>query len=179
MRYDDGELNLIKSIFSENTELILTIRKFLLQGELTPEEKSRLTVIMNEGVINLLRKGVLPFIDHTAPLFQLVDMFTNVNTKEQSLQTAVNEIRIKDKGRQYLEDMFSKLEGDTKKFKIDFEKLSDIKGKTDEQIFLDIGTRNFLVSHIQMTLQTFELLSGHKEETVAETIARLNKDSAK
>jgi len=40
MRYSDEELALIKSVFSENDELLLTIRKVMLQAPLSSREEA-------------------------------------------------------------------------------------------------------------------------------------------
>lgn len=179
MRFSEQELGLIKNTFGENDELARVIRKFFLQGDLSVPERATLSLATNPTILFLLRKSILPTLDFDSPLFQMVDMFTNVNTKEQSVSNVAAEVAIKELGVEYLESMFGVLEGSKKKSTISFEKLGKTKGKEISKMFTDLGARNFILSHVQMNLQTLLLLGGAKTETVEETTARLAKNSAK
>ena len=50
---------------------------------------------------------------------------------------------------------------------------------TPEQALINIKARNSLIQHVEMCLSQIKILSGMKNESVAETKERLAKDSSK
>ena len=57
--------------------------------------------------------------------------------------------------------------------------LNDLAILTDENVFVNITARNYLLSYIDSNCKQLEFLAGTKEETVDQTVARLQKNSAK
>lgn len=54
-----------------------------------------------------------------------------------------------------------------------------IDDMSPEQAIINLKARNTLITHIEMCLNQLNVLAGKKDETVAETKARLQKDSSK
>lgn len=50
---------------------------------------------------------------------------------------------------------------------------------TPEEALINIKARNSLINHVEQCLMQIKALSGLKEETVAQTVERLKKDSNK
>lgn len=179
MRYSDKELNLMKGLFADNDELLKAIRKVFLQMPLNPIDTSCLSVLKGKGDTEaLLRKAFLPELDGEAPFHQVIDLWMTVEIKDKSPES----VRIIAQAREglidYLDQQLKVLFG-AKQGKISFANLTSLKGKTDDQITIDLINRNTIIAHVEMQLNQFKILAGQKDESVEETKARLLKDSSK
>lgn len=180
MRYTDLELSLIKNTFCENDALIKVLRKVILQGELSDDEiKIVHTFTVQPQSMALLRKTLLPQIDLEAPSFQMVDLYINIDTKEGSLEKVYLQTTARDLMCDYLEQQFAVLEDKNPQMNIIFSKLARAEGKTPEEVYIELSMRNTLISHVEFQLMQLKTLAGKKEESVEQTVARLQKNSAK
>ena len=76
MRFSDEELTLIKSIFAENDEVLLALRKHFLQMPLDVIDQSILEKIKSDTrVLSVVRKTFLPALEPNAPIYQIVDLW--------------------------------------------------------------------------------------------------------
>ena len=55
-KYTDEELELIKKTFADNEELLIVLRKFLLQANLNAVELSRIELLKGKEIVKILRK---------------------------------------------------------------------------------------------------------------------------
>lgn len=183
MRFTDPELSVIKGLFSDNEDLLYTVRKVMLQFELTPDEQKNVDGMMNETVIALLYKTFLPSIDADAPMFQMTDMLLGLGAdiKTLSPEGAWPFIKAKELEMKYLSQQLRVLTGASKIQKISLEKMGDISGteKDGEKMYVNVVARNYLLSYIDSNCQQLKMLAGLKHETVEQTKIRLQQDSAK
>ena len=177
MRFTDGELSLIKGLFADNEALLYAIRKSMLGFILDENEKSLIKGLSKEAHA-LIRKTFLPSIDPASPFFQMTDMAMglNVEIKGMNMEDAMPAIISKSIEIQYISEALDILEGKDIKHEYNLEDLANLY---DEAVFVNITARNYLLSYIDSNCKQLEFLAGTKEETVEETVARLQKNSAK
>lgn len=185
MRYTDGELSLIKNTFAENDEILIAIRNYLLQLDLSPAEMELMNIIKNNNdLVSLLKKSLVPELDPKAPMNQIVDLYMNIDTKDSDPEKAYLFTIARDIVQDYLTQRLECLSGKIlNENEIIISHLRSAKGKTMEESFTQLSARNAIIAHIDGRIMEFKNLSGLKNETVEETVARLTekarKDSAK
>ena len=182
MRFNDSELQLFKALFAENEDLLFIIRKVFLQVPLSITEEKILSDAMSEPAHALLKKTFLPELDADSPLFQLSDMRLglNVDMKGLSPEQAWPLILTKEMEIDYIEQRVEALKGEKKRDALKLSSMTkDLRGAGQEQAFIRITARNYLLSYIDSNLAQIKFLAGESKETVEETKARLAKNSAK
>lgn len=180
MRYSDEELSFIKSLFAEDDTLLKVLRKVFLQGDLTAEEiKTVRHFNTDSNSFKLLQKTLMPEIDHEAPLFQVVDLYSNIDTKNDSMEKAYPLILARDLMCDYLAQQFDVLADKKPKTGIVLSKLARAGSKEPLQAFVDLSARNTIMTHVEFQLFNLKLLAGTKKETVEQTKARLQANSNK
>ena len=179
MRYSDKELSLIKNTFAEQLDLMVLIRKFLLQGEMTEEEmKTIKRYTDNTEVLTILKKAVNPKIDKLAPPFETVDLFSSMDMNPTPYDHAYRAINARTLAGKYLDDRFATLAGESPK-EVQFDTLH-IPTEDIEQTYLNLIARNFLLSHIDSQLfNSLMVIAGQKNETPEQQKKRLTQDSSK
>lgn len=177
MRFTDGELSLIKGLFADNEALLYALRKSLL-GFVLDENEAALIKGLSKEAFALIRKTFLPSIDPASPFFQMTDMAMglNVEIKGMNEEDALPLIIAKAIEIQYMKEALDIIEG--KDIKHEFN-LADLAELGDENVFVNITARNYLLSYIDSNCKQLEFLAGTKDETVEQTVARLQKNSAK
>lgn len=177
MRFIGSELSLMKSLFAENESLLFTFRKFLLGFELNEGEKNGLKMLQGGAGYALMKKMFLPEIDPSAPLFQLVDMTMglNIDFKGNPEANAQPFIEAKLIEENYLKERFATLQTTLSPVTT----LKELARLDSENAYVNIIARNYLLSYIDSSFQQIVFLAGKKEETVEETIERLQKNSNK
>lgn len=179
MRYSDMELSVMKATFSENNVLISAIRNIFLDASLDDGQKKAIENLReNEHGMALLRKTILPTIDPTAPLFQLVDLYVNIDTKDKMMEVAIPLIKARDLVVDYLADRLDVVDGVKKKGSFTLDDLMNRK-VDDATRFSNLSARNTLLVHIDGQMSQLKLLGGLKTETVEQTKQRLAKNSTK
>jgi hypothetical protein len=180
LRYTDEELSLLNGAFGGKTDLFLLLRKFFLQGELTPREEGGIRGF-SPAIIAILKKTFLPEIDFETPVGQVIDIWMTVPTKDISLA----DVNIVMKARKIVVDYIKgrltsleyKIARDEKE--IDFSSLEYNDKKTPEQALIDLSARNSLINHIEGNVSQLWVLAGQTKETPEQIKRRLFKDSAK
>jgi hypothetical protein len=180
MRYNDKELSLIKATFADNEEMLFTLRKVFLQAELSEADLKRLeNISKSPQALALLRKAYSPVLEMEAPFGQMIDLWMTADTKELNPAQAVLALEVRTALLMWLEAGFARLE------KPEVEGLPglvDYKpngGLSDEEQYVNYISRNSLIVHTEQKLQELSFLAGRKEESVEETITRLQQNSAK
>ena len=92
-RFTDQELGLIESTFKNQEQLVISIRKFLLQGELTDAELAYVKAVLSPAVLSILRKTLCPTLDKGAPMGGTVDMFSGMDLNPVPIEHAILAIR--------------------------------------------------------------------------------------
>lgn len=177
MRFTRAELSLMKNTFADNENLLFALRKFILGFTLSKEETAFLAVATKGETYKLVKKIFTPELDPASPLFQLVDMTLglNVDMKGQTEGYSLPYIKAKEIEIDYLEGRISALGGG----KDSSYTLAGLRDLSHEDAFPRILARNYLLSYIDSYCNEIKFLAGTKEETVEETLKRLQKNSNK
>ncbi len=183
MRYSDGELILIKGTFKDNEELLKTIRKVFYQMSLNTVDLSRLQITFNgkKELQKVMRKMFLPEIDADIPFQQQIDLWMTIKLKDMIVSEAAVHLKSIKVWYDYINQQLKTIENGKydKKQKMIFNKLIDIKDKTDWDMYANVMARNTIINHVEMCLQQLSFLSEKKDETPEETIERIQQDSNK
>lgn len=171
MRYNERELGIIKSLFAENEDAIIALRKKFLGAEMTEVEENLTT--FNEESLAVISKTFNPQIDPNAPIHQIIDLWMTVDFKEKTPEQA----RINFKAREIVLDYIDKRLNGKKAISLDSLIYSD--KNDDETNLVNMTARNTILGHIEQQIQQLSFLAGQKNETVEELMERLEKDSAK
>ena len=179
MRYDDKELSLIKATFADNETMLFTLRKVFLQADLSEEELKQVTKISKSPqALNLIRKTYSPGLEMDAPFSQMIDLWMTVDTKDLSPEQAVLALMVRSELQSLLEAGFARLANPKAKGTTEIVNYLPDFDEDDVSIYVTYVSRNSLISHTEKRLQELSFLAGRKEETVEETITRLQRDSS-
>ena len=178
MRYSTDELLTLNGIFAERMDMLLLLRKFMMQGELTETEKEHVKVFTSPNLYPILAKTFLPEIDLTTPIGQLVDMWSNINTKDKDPDEANWEMEARAIIVDYVRGRLNDLRDGTSTGR-DFKSLNYSPSKSKYDNYIELSARNTLISHIDFQIGQLWILSGNKKETAQEIEKRLFKDSSK
>lgn len=182
MRYSDQELELIKTTFSENDELLIALRKHFLQMDMDAVEQALIIGFKNnEQGLKIISKTFLPELDGNAPFSQVIDLWMTVELKGKDPKDAYNDLIAREKLITYLAQRLKVLSGGVPSVdNIQFSELTKIGGKTKaEETYSNFVMRNTLIYHIEQQLSMLSILAGQKNESVEQTKERLRKDSVK
>lgn len=171
MRYSEKELGLIKSLFAENEDALIALRKKMLGVELSEVEKNLTTY--NKDAQAVLSKTFNPQIDPEAPIHQVIDLWMTVDIKDKDVDQARINMRARQVVLAYLENKLAGKKG------ITLDSLIYSDKNDDEQNLVNMTARNTILGHIEQQLQQLNFLAGQKDETVEELLERLDKDSNK
>ena len=176
MRFTLEDLELTKALFSENEEMLLTLRKIFWQEDLTKDEQKIFDASFkkNPKAINLLKMFFLPVLDSSAPRHQVVDLWLTLDLKDKGFEESILAIEVRRKLISYVEGTFAEIEKGTLN-PISFKKLTE----DNDNILVNLMMRNYLLQHVEQQLTSIDVLAGHKKESVEETRARLEKNSSK
>ncbi len=183
MRFSDRELEIIKSTFAGNDELIFALRKHFMQLDMTVADFDMIQSFVKSKpeVQNVIRKAFLPTLDGNAPLHQIIDLWMTVDIKERMPGQTMPVLMARDILIKYLEQRLTILEGG-KVAKTSEIKLNDLiykKFKSEIEAYSDLMARNTAITHTEQQLAQFVVLAGTKEETIEELKERLAKNSTK
>lgn len=176
MRFSDAELSLIKNTFSENDDLIKAIRKVMLQLTLDPIDVSVLNAVKPQQVQSVIRKAFLPTIDGNAPLHQVIDLWMTVKLDGKSVKEGFLQIKARELLIKIIDEQLQVLEGKKKRGRVNLSKLTLVKDK-EEDVIAKVIARNTYITHVEQMLVELLLLAGLKEETLEQTMERLQKNS--
>ncbi len=182
MRYSDEELGLIKATFAENDDLIKVLRKAFLQLGLSKAELTLLQTVFpeNSSAFNLLKKTLHPEIDGYAPIFQVTDLWANVEIKDKSSDQAIPYIFAREIMVNYMTESFENLTKENPEYKIFLNQLTKIDHEEDIiDIHSKVLARNTILMHVEFQLNQLLTLAGKKEETVEKSKEKLAKNSSK
>lgn len=176
--FNEAELSLIKNTFSENEPLLYAIRKVFLQFELNDGDRAMLKLV-NENVLNVLKKRMLPELSNVFPLGQLPSLMSTLtrqlegkDVRDMALQFKAKQVQI-----DYLTQQFAVLAGGAG----GTIKLADLGTITEdpEETFINMTAYLFLLGYIDPMLIMIKTIAGKKEETLAQLNERLKRDSNK
>lgn len=176
--FNDVELNLIKATFSENEELLKTMRKLMYGQEISETEKAVIReTFANKELVEAVRHKTYGTNNFNTPIGQLSDFWIGVES--QIFGSSRDTIYQAIESKKIVFDMF------TKAFNLlsnpDGEKV-DISSEIDlnaDPLGVKMIARNLFMKAIDGSLMSLLQIGGKKGETIEETLKRLQKDSAK
>ena len=180
MRFSDEELKMLNSTFSERTDLLLLLRKFLLQGELNEVEQESIKLFRTSNILPIIQKTYLPIIDLSAPLGQLIDFWLLVDTKDRDLEKVAVELEARQGLVTYMTQRFKCLINGTEDNRdIKLSRLGYDESKTIKKSYMELAMRNIIIKNVEENTIQLWVLSGQKKETAQEIQKRLFRDSSK
>jgi uncharacterized membrane protein len=171
MRYTTKELGIIKSLFADNEEALIALRKKMWDAKLSTTEKSLTTY--NKESLDVLKKTFNPELDPDAPINQVVDRWTIAQFGEKKPEDA----RLVFKSVKIVIDYLAGMLDGKKVIQID--DLLYSENNDDETNLVNMMARNDIIRAIESSINQLYFLAGQKDETPEETIERLKKDSSK
>lgn len=180
IRFNSGEMQLIKDVFATNTELLFIIRKVFFQFELSAGEKLLLNAALAPDVYSLLKKTFLPELDSDSPLFQMSDMRVGLLSELRARDVDQMEPYFEAKKIEidYISQQLEFMKDGNASQKIKLKDLAEI-GNDGYKNYVNLTAWNFLVSYIDTNVQQLKLLAGQQNETPEETLKKLQKNSPK
>jgi len=179
--YSEAELSLIRNTFAENDELLYAIRNVLLQFPLSDGQKAILSSQMNENILNVLKKRLLPTLAGDFPLGQLPSLLTTLTEDLKVLNAKEMQDKFESKQLEimYLTQRFEVLEtGAELEECIGLEDMANIFD-LEEDTYVNISAYLFLLGYIDPMLGMIKNIAGQKDETPEEQKKRLTRDSSK
>ena len=177
MRFNDEEIALIKNIFGDNDNILISLRKLFLQAPLDDEDINVLKIVSDsEEAIKLLRKVFAPTIELDAPIHQIIDLWMTVENKDKTPAELRLALRARGRLIELIEEGFARFDK-TNKTKSSIYNYMPNFMEDDESVFVEYTARDAMLGHVEIQLQQMNMLGKNKEETVEELMARLQKDS--
>lgn len=171
MRYTDRELGIIKSLFAENDDALIALRKKMWGSKMNTTEKNLSKY--NEDSLAVLKKTFNPELDPNAPINQVIDRWVIAQFGEKKPEDA----RIVFKAVKIVVEYLSGRLDDKEVPSLD--DLLFNEERDDETNLVNMMARNDIIRAIESCLKQLEVLAGEKLETPEETRLRLQKDSSK
>jgi len=178
MRYSTKELEILKNIFAENDELLLTLRNLFFGLKISADEvKVVKDTFSDKENRRIIRKFIIPEFDADIPLGQMTDIWMSSvdgikgNSPEVLNPIFASQIKYVD----MLETALKLLENpEGKKVNLEVKEYED-----GVKMYEQILTRNNYVKTIEGSLYSIKIMAGVKNETTEELIKRLERNSAK
>ncbi len=172
------KIEVIKSVFGGELDLLKILRKIILGLELTEEEKNRSSLITgNDRLVKIVEDSLNPYITGDEEIFMINDLWFQLNIKDKTKEDAIilmEAVRINEK---FMVSALKRLKGETVSETINDLRYKDEQG--DDVNLITVLARNIIISGLEGTLRGFQHLAGEKGETIEELAKRLNQNSSK
>lgn len=178
LMYNESEISFIKSIFADNDELMIIIRKLFFGIDITDTEKDLIkNTFSTSEAREVFRKKVYGLDNYDTPVGQLSDFWMGIEQQifGASRDTIYQAVESKKLVLQMFETAFKLLENPDGE-KVDISKFSSI---LHDELQVGLIARCLYMKAIETSLATIKIIAGAKDESVDETIKRLEKDSSK
>ena len=185
-RYSEGEINLIKATFSDNDELLMALKKSMLQLELTEAEEVAIlnTFKGKTELMTVLRKFFTPTLeDKNIDVHQMTDMWSiierEINFRDRKVEDAWPLLQVADLVIEYLNNQLKVLSGESEGNRISFKEL--IKLTPDNQLLSYTGVlaRNLIFTRVEKVIMAIYGMSLNKDESPEEMAKRFEMNSNK
>lgn len=183
--FTDLELQLFQNTFIENEDLLYAVRSVLCQLPLNESDLANLTTNLSKDVISTIQKRILPVDLNDLPLGQLSDFYMTINQdlNQRRYDDTYPIIKSKELQINFLTQQFNVLFDivENKRYNLELQviQLHDLKSDDDEEKYIKVLARNYLLSHIDKMLLLIKHIAGNKKETSEEQKTRLMRDSSK
>lgn len=178
LMYSNKDIDLIKSAFAENDELLISIRKLFFGVDISEDEKETIkSTFSNPELVDVFRKKVYGVNNFDTPVGQLSDFWLGAETQifGATRDTVFQVIESKKQVLQMFEKVFNLLNNpDGERVSVDFTPSSLV-----DDLGVNLIARNLYMKAIETSLLSLKALAGAKNESVEETVKRLQRDSSK
>lgn len=178
LMYSNKDIDVIKSAFAENDELLVMIRKLFFGGKLTADEKKIITsTFSNEEVVEVLRRKVYGINNFETPIGQLSDFWLGAETQifGANRDTVYQAIMSKELVLSMFTKAFNLLSNpDGERVSINF--INDIQA---DPLGVSLISRNLYMKAVESALHAVKVIAGMKSETVEDAVKRMQSDSSK
>lgn len=182
-RVSDEMINAFKSVFAENFELVIAIRKSLLQLTLTDFDKSLIAnnLHSNDNLYRIVSDVFNPQLRGDEPLNQVVDLWATIDTKNENSEFVGLQISSRATVIKYIQEQLDVLFNKSSEQTIVLSSLlpTENKDSSIEDVHAKLYARNEILKHIETQLTQLYLLAGMKGETIEQTQKRLMSNSTK
>lgn len=180
-RYTNEELEIIRTTFKDNDELLILLRRFILQDETLEKDavKYLKETLGTPLMMAVLRKTICPLVDKGAPINQTMDMFSGLKVDELLEDHALNLIEARHRVVKFFNQQLDAIEGKDTPNPMLFDTLHITEGKTKTDAYVDFVARNFIFSFIESQGLRQLLVQASLEETPAEIATKRAKNSTK
>ncbi len=173
------EIDLIKSIFSDNEALLKSMRALFLGLEISQDEKDLIkSTFVNDQLRKIMWTRFYPQLSRETPIGQVQDVWLGVEQMVfgQSKDTVYQAVHYKKKALEMTKQALELLDNpDGDNVDISYDPTLSL---TDE-LQINLLARNQYIRHVEDQLKFIWMIAQHKEETEKETKERMIKDSAK
>lgn len=177
LMYSDKDIELIKATFSENDVLLQAIRKLFFGVEISTSEKKMVKdTFSSDELVEVVRRKVYGLNNFDTPVGQLSDFWLGAESQVFGASPIAIEQTLKSKSQvlSMFEQAF-KLLKDPSGEKVSIEVLPF----EEDELGINIIARNLYMKAIETSLLTMKTIAGMKNETLEQTLGRLQQDSTK
>ncbi len=179
-RYSKEELSLLKNTFAGKDDLLIALRKLLLQINLS-EEESSFKEVFNEQVVNVLRKVILPELTGGEQLYMATDLWskTVINLDDKRPEEIERMLDARHLFIKYIDQQLNILAGNFPETLFIFKDLDYNPLAEGSVRAVNLMARQTILTHIENHLMQIRILANQEEdETPEETLKRLSLDSS-
>lgn len=178
LMYSNKDIDLIKSAFAENDEILISIRKLFFGVEVSGDEKESIkSTFSNPELVDVFRRKVYGVNNFDTPVGQLSDFWLGAESQifGATRDTVFQVIESKKMVLEMFEKSFKLLNNpDGEKVTVEFTANSLV-----DDLGVNLIARNLYMKAIETSLLSLKALAGKKTESVEETVKRLQRDSSK
>lgn len=165
---NDIEGDLIKQTFSDNEELLKSIRGLMLGLEITTEEKAKIkATFQNKELLKIMWKRFYPTLDKNTPIGQVQDVWMGAEDMifGRAKDTIQQAVEYKDKALKMTKKALSLLaDVDGEKLDLTFE----LKDNLMDEMQSNLLARNQFIRHVETQLNFLWLIAQQKEKSAGE-----------
>lgn len=172
------KIELLKSVFAGEKDLLKTLRKIILGLPLSKEEQERKSLITdNKEIIEYLSQVLNPTLKGDEEIFMINDLWFQLNVKDKPIEEAILLMNAVRQNELFMIEGIKRLKGEVGTRAITDYVFDD--SKSDKDNLLTMITRNIIISGVEGTLRGIFHLAGEKGETLEQLAERMAKNSSK
>lgn len=177
--YNDKELEIIKSTFAENEELLIVLRKLFLGAKTLKAEKELVKGTFSKPeLVKVVQRKIYGQLDVEVPIGELNDFWLGAETQIYGAEPHVIKQTVESKAK--VLEMFTKAvellaDPDGEPVSIDY----SLESLESDPLQSGLVARNLYIKAIETALRTLQIVAGQKTESVEETKKRLKQDSTR
>jgi len=178
LMYSNKDIDLIKSTFAENDELLVMLRKLFFGGKVTADEKKIIvSTFSNPDVVEVLRRKVYGINNFETPIGQLSDFW--LGAESQVFGASRDTVYQAIKSKEVVLSMFIKAFDLLKNPDGERVSIAVVIDLESDPLGVNLIARNLYMKAIESALHAVKTIAGMKSETAEEAVKRLQSDSTK